>query len=90
MLVKSNAVDVIIIDSVAALVPRKELEGEIGDSHVGLQARLMSQAMRKITGNIGKSGCTVIFLNQLRLKIGGTYGNLIFQYLINAYSRPDK
>ncbi|MEO0540530.1 MAG: recombinase RecA [Cyanobacteria bacterium P01_A01_bin.105] len=74
-LVRSSAVDVVVIDSVAALVPRAEIEGEMGDSHVGLQARLMSQALRKITGNIGKSGCTVIFLNQLRLKIGVTYGN---------------
>ncbi len=67
-LVRSAAVDVIVIDSVAALVPRAEIEGEMGDSHVGLQARLMSQALRKITGSIGKSGCTVIFLNQLRQK----------------------
>ena len=74
-LVRSSAIDLVVIDSVAALVPRAEIEGEMGDSHVGLQARLMSQALRKITGNIGKSGCTVIFLNQLRLKIGVTYGN---------------
>ncbi|MEM6251918.1 MAG: recombinase RecA [Cyanobacteria bacterium P01_D01_bin.156] len=74
-LVRSSAIDIVVIDSVAALVPRAEIEGEMGDSHVGLQARLMSQALRKITGNIGKSGCTVIFLNQLRLKIGVTYGN---------------
>jgi recombination protein RecA len=74
-LVRSAAVDIVVIDSVAALVPRAEIEGEMGDVHVGLQARLMSQALRKITGNIGKSGCTVIFLNQLRLKIGVTYGN---------------
>ncbi|EKV02894.1 protein RecA [Leptolyngbya sp. PCC 7375] len=74
-LVRSSAVDLVVIDSVAALVPRAEIEGEMGDAHVGLQARLMSQALRKITGNIGKSGCTVIFLNQLRLKIGVTYGN---------------
>ena len=74
-LVRSSAVDIVVIDSVAALVPRAEIEGEMGDAHVGLQARLMSQALRKITGNIGKSGCTVIFLNQLRLKIGVTYGN---------------
>jgi recombination protein RecA len=65
----------VVIDSVAALVPRAEIEGDMGDAHVGLQARLMSQALRKITGNIGKSGCTVIFLNQLRQKIGVTYGN---------------
>jgi recombination protein RecA len=74
-LVRSSAVDIIVIDSVAALVPRAEIEGEMGDAHVGLQARLMSQALRKITGNMGKSGCTVIFLNQLRQKIGVTYGN---------------
>jgi len=74
-LVRSSAVDLIVIDSVAALVPRAEIEGEMGDSHVGLQARLMSQALRKITGNMGKSGCTVIFLNQLRQKIGVTYGS---------------
>ncbi|NJN49221.1 MAG: recombinase RecA [Alkalinema sp. RL_2_19] len=74
-LVRSAAVDVVVIDSVAALVPRAEIEGEMGDHHVGLQARLMSQALRKITGNIGKSGCTVIFINQLRLKIGVTYGS---------------
>ena len=74
-LVRSSAIDIIVIDSVAALVPRAEIEGEMGDSHVGLQARLMSQALRKITGSIGKSGCTVIFLNQLRQKIGVTYGS---------------
>ncbi|MGB3787785.1 MAG: recombinase RecA [Phormidesmis sp.] len=73
-LVRSSAVDIVVIDSVAALVPRAEIEGEMGDSHMGLQARLMSQALRKITGNIGKSGCTVIFLNQLRQKIGIVYG----------------
>ncbi len=74
-LVRSAAVDIVVIDSVAALVPRAEIEGEMGDAHVGLQARLMSQALRKITGNIGKSGCTVIFINQLRMKIGVSYGN---------------
>ena len=74
-LVRSAAVDIVVIDSVAALVPRAEIEGDMGDAHVGLQARLMSQALRKITGNIGKSGCTVVFLNQLRQKIGVTYGN---------------
>ena len=74
-LVRSAAVDIIVIDSVAALVPRAEIEGEMGDSHMGLQARLMSQALRKITGNLGKSGCTVIFLNQLREKIGVVYGS---------------
>jgi recombination protein RecA len=74
-LVRSAAIDIIVVDSVAALVPRAEIEGEMGDAHVGLQARLMSQALRKITGNIGKSGCTVIFLNQLRQKIGVSYGN---------------
>ena len=74
-MVRSTAVDIVVIDSVAALVPRAEIEGEMGDSHMGLQARLMSQALRKITGNIGKSGCTVIFINQLRQKIGVTYGS---------------
>jgi len=74
-LVRSSAIDIVVIDSVAALVPRAEIEGEMGDAHVGLQARLMSQALRKITGNIGKSGCTVVFLNQLRQKIGIAYGN---------------
>jgi len=75
MLIKSNAVDVIVIDSVAALVPRKELEGDIGDSHVGLQARLMSQSMRKLTGVISKSKTAVIFINQIREKIGVMFGS---------------
>ena len=76
MLVKSNSVDVIVVDSVAALVPRQELEGEIGDSHVGLQARLMSQSMRKLTGAIARSKTVVIFINQIREKIGGrSYGS---------------
>jgi recombination protein RecA len=75
MLVRSNAVDVIVIDSVAALIPRAEIEGEMGDSHVGLQARLMSQALRKLTGAISKSDCTVIFINQLREKIGVMFGS---------------
>jgi recombination protein RecA len=75
LLVRSNAVDVIVIDSVAALIPRAEIEGEMGDSHVGLQARLMSQALRKLTGAISKSKCTVIFINQLREKIGVMFGN---------------
>ena len=75
MLIKSNAVDVIVIDSVAALVPKKELEGDIGDSHVGLQARLMSQSMRKLTGVISKSKTAVIFINQIREKIGVMFGN---------------
>jgi recombination protein RecA len=74
-LVRSSVVDIVVIDSVAALTPRAEIEGEMGDTQVGLQARLMSKALRKIAGNIGKSGCTVIFLNQLRQKIGVTYGN---------------
>jgi recombination protein RecA len=74
-LVRSAAVDIVVIDSVAALVPRAEIEGEMGDTQVGLQARLMSKALRKIAGNIGRSGCTVIFLNQLRQKIGITYGS---------------
>ena len=75
MLVRSNAVDVIIIDSVAALVPKAEIEGEMGDHHVGLQARLMSQALRKITGNIKQANCLVIFINQIRMKIGVMFGN---------------
>ena len=74
-LVRSNAIDVLVIDSVAALVPRAEIEGEMGDSHVGLQARLMSQSLRKLTGSISQSRCIVIFINQLRMKIGVMYGN---------------
>jgi recombination protein RecA len=74
-LVRSSAVDLVVIDSVAALVPKAEIEGEMGDSHVGLQARLMSQALRKLTAAIGKSQCTVIFINQVREKIGVMYGN---------------
>src|SRR6201996_4447749 len=74
-LVRSNAVDVIVIDSVAALTPRAEIEGEMGDSLPGLQARLMSQALRKLTGSIHKSGCLVIFINQIRMKIGVMYGS---------------
>ncbi len=75
MLIRSNAVDIIVIDSVAALVPKKELEGEIGDTHVGLQARLMSQSMRKLTGAIAKSKTSVIFINQIREKIGVMFGS---------------
>lgn len=74
-LVRSGAVDIIVIDSVAALVPRTEIDGEMGDSHVGLHARLMSQAMRKLTGAINKSNCLIIFINQLREKVGVVYGN---------------
>lgn len=74
-LVRSGAVDVLVIDSVAALVPRAELEGEMGDSHVGLHARLMSQALRKITGSVSRSSCMLIFINQIRLKIGVMFGN---------------
>ena len=74
-LVRSNAIDVLVVDSVAALVPRAEIEGEMGDSHVGLQARLMSQSLRKLTGSISRSRCMVIFINQLRQKIGVMYGN---------------
>jgi recombination protein RecA len=74
-LVRSNAIDVLVIDSVAALVPRAEIEGEMGDTHVGLQARLMSQALRKITGSISRSNCVVIFINQIRMKIGVMYGS---------------
>ncbi len=75
MLVRSNAVDIVVIDSVAALIPRAEIEGEMGDTHVGLQARLMSQAMRKLVGAISKSRTSVIFINQIRMKIGVMFGN---------------
>ncbi|PLX97271.1 MAG: recombinase RecA [Desulfuromonas sp.] len=75
VLVRSGAIDVLVIDSVAALVPRAEIEGEMGDSHMGLQARLMSQALRKLTGTISKSNCCVIFINQIRMKIGVMFGN---------------
>ena len=75
MLVRSNAIDVVVVDSVAALVPKAEIEGEMGDSHVGLQARLMSQALRKLTANIKRSNCLVIFINQIRMKIGVMFGN---------------
>jgi len=75
MLIRSNAVDIVVIDSVAALIPRAEIEGEMGDTHVGLQARLMSQAMRKLTGAIAKSDCMVIFINQIREKIGVMFGS---------------
>ena len=74
-LVRSGAIDVLVVDSVAALVPRAELEGEMGDTHVGLQARLMSQALRKLTSSISKSNCLVIFINQIRLKIGVMFGS---------------
>jgi recombination protein RecA len=74
-LVRSGAVDVLVIDSVAALVPRAELEGEMGDTHVGLQARLMSQALRKLTSSVAKSNCLIIFINQIRMKIGVMFGN---------------
>ncbi len=75
MLVRSGAIDILVIDSVAALVPRAEIEGEMGDSHMGLQARLMSQALRKLTGSIGKTMTMVIFINQIRMKIGVVFGN---------------
>lgn len=75
MLVRSGAVDIVVIDSVAALTPKAEIEGEMGDTHVGLQARLMSQALRKLTGNIKRSNCTVIFINQIRMKIGVMFGS---------------
>lgn len=74
-MVRSGAIDIIVIDSVAALVPRQEIEGDMGDSHVGLQARLMSQALRKLTPVISKSNCVVIFINQLREKVGVMFGN---------------
>ena len=75
MLVRSNAVDIVVVDSVAALTPKAEIEGEMGDSHVGLHARLMSQALRKLTANIKKSNCLVIFINQIRMKIGVMFGS---------------
>ncbi|GJM08813.1 MAG: protein RecA [Lysobacteraceae bacterium] len=75
MLVRSGAVDVVVVDSVAALTPKAEIEGEMGDTHVGLQARLMSQALRKLTGNIKRSNCMVIFINQIRMKIGVMFGS---------------
>src|ERR1700761_1792365 len=75
MLIRSGAIDVVVIDSVAALVPKAEIEGEMGDSHVGLQARLMSQALRKITGALSQSGTTAVFINQLREKVGVVYGS---------------
>jgi len=74
-LVRSGAIDVLVIDSVAALVPKAELDGEMGDSHMGLQARLMSQALRKLTGSISRTNCTIIFINQIRMKIGVMFGN---------------
>ncbi len=75
MLVRSGAVDIVVVDSVAALTPKAEIEGEMGDSHVGLQARLMSQALRKLTGNIKRSNCVVVFINQIRMKIGVMFGS---------------
>jgi len=75
MLIRSGAIDILVIDSVAALVPRAEIEGEMGDSHMGLQARLMSQALRKLTGTIGKTMTSLIFINQIRMKIGVVFGN---------------
>ena len=75
MLVRSGAVDIVVVDSVAALTPKAEIEGDMGDSHVGLQARLMSQALRQLTGNIKRSNCTVIFINQIRMKIGVMFGS---------------
>jgi recombination protein RecA len=75
MLVRSGAVDIVVVDSVAALTPKAEIEGEMGDSHVGLQARLMSQALRKLTGNIKRTNCMVIFINQIRMKIGVMFGS---------------
>ena len=75
MLVRSGAVDIVVVDSVAALTPKAEIEGEMGDRHVGLQARLMSQALRKLTANIQRSGCMVVFINQIRMKIGVMFGS---------------
>src|SRR6202049_4343767 len=96
MLVRSSAVDVVVIDSVAALTPRAEIEGEMGDTHVGLQARLMSQALRKLTGNISRSNTIVVFINQMRMKIGVMFGSpetttgghaLEFYALVRVYIR---
>jgi recombination protein RecA len=75
MLVRSNAVDIVIVDSVAALVPKAEIEGDMGDSHVGVQARLMSQALRKLTGTVARSNCILVFINQIRMKIGVMFGS---------------
>jgi recombination protein RecA len=75
VLVRSGAIDILVVDSVAALTPRAEIEGEMGDSHMGLQARLMSQALRKLTGTVSKSNCSIIFINQIRMKIGVMFGN---------------
>ena len=75
MLVRSNAVDIVVVDSVAALVPKAEIEGDMGDSHVGLQARLMSQALRKLTGTVARSNCLLVFINQIRMKIGVMFGS---------------
>jgi len=75
MLTRSGAVDVIVVDSVAALVPKAEIEGEMGDSHVGLQARLMSQALRKLTGNVKHSNCLLLFVSQIRMRIGVMFGS---------------
>ena len=83
-LVRSGAVDVIVIDSVAALTPKAEIEGEMGDTHVGLQARLMSQALRKITGNVKNANCLVIFINQIRMKIGVMFGSP--KYTVNKFN----
>lgn len=83
MLVSSGSIDLLIIDSVAALTPKKELEGDMGDSHMGLQARMMSQGLRKLTGNISRTNCTVIFINQLRMKIGVMFGNQLSELNID-------
>jgi len=97
MLVRSGAVDIVVVDSVAALTPKAEIEGEMGDSHVGLQARLMSQALRKLTGNIKRTNCMVIFINQIRMKIGVMFGspkwaisklNVWMDGLLNRVLRP--
>ena len=84
MLVRSGSVDVVVVDSVAALTPRAEIEGDMGDSHMGLQARLMSQALRKLTGNIKKTNTLVIFINQIRMKIGVMFGNWLFTVRLNC------
>lgn len=76
-MIRSGVVDIVVIDSVAALVPKAELEGDMGDAHVGLQARLMSQALRKLTAIVGKTNCIVIFINQLREKVGVMFGRIL-------------
>ena len=84
-LVRSKAISVLVVDSVAALTPKAEIEGEMGDAHMGLQARLMSQALRKLTGSVSKSNCMVIFINQIRMKIGVMFGSPLDEELKNSF-----